>query len=158
MHVCIDGRFGEVEGETGDCTGCVGAHAGEISNRGRVCGEFALVLTQNCLSGSVQVSCSGVVAEAFPCSKDLLLLGICERFEGGETLNPPLEVGDDRDDLRLLEHELGDEDFVGIEGLSPRQRAGAAREPVDESRRQSWIGGIFGREGLVRRHGVFAWR
>lgn len=158
MDIGVDGRFGEVECETGDGTGCVWADAGQVANGGCVGGEDALVLAENGLSGSVQISCSGVVAEPFPCSKNLLLFGICEGFEGGETLNPPLEVGDDCDDLRLLEHELGDEYFVGVMGLTPRKRAGAAREPVHQERCQVCVGGIFLGMGLVLLHGAFARR
>jgi hypothetical protein len=41
-------------------------------------------------------------------------------------------VGDDGSDLGLLEHELGDEDRVGIGGAAPGKIAGVLAIPVEE--------------------------
>ena len=61
------------------------------------------------------------------------------RFRGGgesgetaETAKPFMIVRDDGGDLGLLEHELRDEDRVGIGGSAPGEIAGVFAIPGDE--------------------------
>ncbi len=114
MNVCVDGGFGEVECEACDGASGVGADAWQGSDGGCIGGKLAVVPRNNFLCSAMEVPCPGVVTEAFPCTQDIRFGGCCERFEGWESLDPPLKVGNDGDDLRLLEHELRDEGLVGV--------------------------------------------
>lgn len=96
---------------------------------------------ENFFRGAVEVSGAGVVAEAFPCAEHGLFIGVGERLEVGELFHPSLEVGDDGDDLSLLEHKLRNQNFVRVTRLSPREGAGATSEPVHEERGEGVVEG-----------------
>jgi hypothetical protein len=82
-----------------------------------------------------------------------LFVSVCEGFEGRELLDPPFEVRNDGCDLCLLEHELRDEDLVRIACFSPRQGAGAAREPIRELRCEAVVVREFLGIAVGLRHG-----
>ena len=59
-----------------------------------------------------------------------MLRGGGKSGEIGEAPHPLMIVGDDRSDLRLLEHELRNENCVRIARPAPRQVAAVACEPA----------------------------
>ncbi len=52
----------------------------------------------------------------------------------GEAPEPVIIIRDNRGNLRLLEHDLGDEDGVGVASLAPRKNAAVLVIPVRERR------------------------
>lgn len=123
-------RLGEGEGRNG--IRGVSANSGELLNRGKVFRENAGVLFHYGDGGRPQISSAGVVAEALPGVKDIIFRGGSEGGEIGEAAEPLLKIGDDGRDLGLLEHELGDEDRVGIGGSAPGKIASVFAIPVEE--------------------------
>ena len=117
-----------IEGEAGERSGGVAADAREAGNGRGVGRELSAMLLRHGPGGAVEIPRPGVVAEPLPGVEHIRLAGRGERLEAGETGEPALEVGDDRGDLRLLEHELRDEDRVRIGGAPPREIATIAPE------------------------------
>ena len=89
--------------------------------------------------GSVQqVAGPAVVAQALPEAQHLLFLGPGQVGGGRKRLEEALEVGDDRRDLGLLQHDLGEPDAIGVARALPRQVVPAvALLPGDEPRCQA---------------------
>ena len=125
-HVHIDRKHWAVEGKPGHGVGRVATYSGKL---GQVVGP---AVRRDSASGAVQVERAAVVAEPLP-----LADRVCGR-RGGERLDrrPPLEPpeipGNDARDLRLLEHDLRDEDRVRVAGLPPRQVSSKFVEPSEE--------------------------
>jgi hypothetical protein len=79
-----------------------------------------------------EVSGARVIAKALPGAKDLLFGSSRQGGEIGETPQPLIIIREDGGDLRLLEHELGDEDSVGIAGAAPGEIAAVLAVPGAE--------------------------
>jgi hypothetical protein len=71
--------------------------------------------------------------------EDVAFRSVSEADEVGETPEPVTIIRNYCGDLGLLEHELGDEDGVGIGGLAPGKIAGVLAEPGEE-RAPEWRG------------------
>jgi ribonuclease HIII len=119
--VGIDDGDGLAEGKGGDCPGGVASEAGEGQERGGIARERAIVMIEDGLGGLLEIADAVVVAEAFPGFEELRFTG---RGEGGdigksgeESLEPT--VLPDCGDGGLLEHDLRDENGVGIGCLPP---------------------------------------
>ena len=78
----------------------------------------------------MKVSGAAVISKTLPGVQHFGLRRIRQRGEVGKTLQPPIEVGHDRADLRLLKHDLGHQDCVGITGSAPREIATMAGVPA----------------------------
>jgi hypothetical protein len=91
--------------------------------------EFATVAGYDGLRGRVQIAGARVVAEAGPVRQHVVERRLRERAHRRETPHPALEVRRDRLDARLLQHDLGDPDGVGVARASPCQIAMAGAEP-----------------------------
>lgn len=121
-----------IEGEGGDGVRRVAAEAGEGADVGWVFWEFAGKFRDHGARGGVEISGAGVVAEALPGVKDLRFIS---SREAGEIRKPPEPLSIIREhggDLRLLEHDLGDEDGVGIGGPAPGQVASVFSKPAQK--------------------------
>jgi hypothetical protein len=92
------------------------------------------------LCGRAEITSSRVIAETLPAVQNFVLRSGGKSGEIGEAPHPLIIVWDDRGDLRLLEHELGHQDRVGISGTTPGEIA--ALFPIP------------GEEGVAERSGV----
>ena len=125
-HVRVLRQHGPAERECGDGVRCVPADAGELRQVRRPPARRDLP------SGAVEVNGPAVVPEPLPLADGVRDGGRREGRRG----RPPLEPGEvarhDSLDLRLLEHDLADEDRVGIAGASPRKVAPVLAKPGEE--------------------------
>lgn len=78
------------------------------------------MLFHNKLRGTMQIAASGVVPEAAPVREHLFLAGGRECSNSWKRGYETLVIGDYSDNLRLLQHDFGQPDMVGIRIL-PRQ-------------------------------------
>ena len=74
-------------------------------------------------SGRVQIARPRVIAKALPRVEDVIFRSPGQRGEMGEAAEPLIIIRDNDGNLGLLEHELGDEDGVGIASLAPGEDA-----------------------------------
>ena len=116
--VAIDEGLCLLIGNGGDCASGVFPDAGQLEEVLNVLGNLLVVVLEDEVGGSVEVSCAAVVAQTLPGGEDLLLGCLSEGGEGGEKLNEAIEIRDDGGDLCLLKHGFADQDMVGIGGLS----------------------------------------
>ncbi|MEY2547020.1 MAG: hypothetical protein QOG48_2137 [Verrucomicrobiota bacterium] len=73
--------------------------------------------------GGVEIPGAAVVAEALPCVQDVVFARARKRGESRETCEPSIIVRQHGRHLRLLEHELRDENRVRIARAAPREIA-----------------------------------
>ncbi len=125
-HVRVDRKNRAAQREVPHGRGGVRPHTGEPGQivRPTVCRDL--------LSCPMQVEATPVVAEPLPGSDHLRHRRRRERLNGGPALEPRQVPRDDSLDLRLLQHDLGDEDGVGISRPTPRQVAAVLREPGEQ--------------------------
>ncbi len=64
--------------------------------------------------GTVQLTGPAIIAQPFPMLEHLLLRRRGQRLHVGEALQKSLKIGNHRDDLRLLQHDLADPHAIGI--------------------------------------------
>lgn len=117
--VRLDDRDSLVESKGGDCVGGVTANAGQLANRFQLSRKNAAVLFLNRERGGPKIPGARVIAEALPGVKDIRLRGCGDGLEVREAPHPFIVIRNDGNDLRLLEHELGNKDRVGVRGASP---------------------------------------
>ena len=77
----------------------------------------------------VKLSCAAIVAQSFPETQDLLLVGLGQRADRGQGGQKTLEVRLDGFHLRLLEHDFAQPDRVRVARAAPRQLAGVLVVP-----------------------------
>ena len=94
--------------------------------------EVPAMSIHNCFCCGVEISRASVIAEALPCAKHLAFRSPCKRGEIGKRAEPLVIIRDDGGDLRLLEHELGDEDCVRVARAAPREITAVATMPIGE--------------------------
>jgi hypothetical protein len=80
----------------------------------------------------MQIASSRVIAESLPRVEDVTFRSPGQGGEIGEAAEPLIIIRDNGGNLSLLEHELRDEDGVGIAGLAPREVAAMAAIPVQQ--------------------------
>src|ERR1043165_6251150 len=85
----------------------------------------------------VQVARSCVVAQPFPCFHDGLGSRTRQCFEARESLQKSRVIVQHPADLGLLEHELRDEDGIGIARLAPRKYACVSLVPGSQLAREA---------------------
>lgn len=128
--IAVDGGHRLREGYRRDGGGRVGADSGKP---GELRGSFwESPRFGDGLGRPLEVSGAGVVAEAAP--EGLNGVAGC-RGQGddiGEAIDKRSVAGKDGRHRRLLEHELGDEDPVGIDGSSPREISPVSPEPLPQ--------------------------
>lgn len=132
--VGIDDGDGLAKGEGGDCPSGIASDAREVSELLETGWEAAFMVVEDCLGGFLEVADPVIVSETFP-SLEELRLGRCgeggEVGKAGEKLleSPVLAHGSDGG---LLQHDLRDENGVGIGGLAPRVVFAVGFEPAQE--------------------------
>jgi hypothetical protein len=81
------------------------------------------------LNCPVQVSGTGIVAEAFPGLQHFIQVGNGKSFQCGKTTEKRFIVGQNSFNPRLLEHDLCHPDGIGVTGVSPGEVAAVALIP-----------------------------
>ena len=81
-------------------------------------------------SGGVQIARPRVIAEALPRVEDVIFRSPSQRGKIGKAAEPLIIIRHNGGNLGLLEHELGDEDGVGIASLAPGEGAPVAAIPT----------------------------
>lgn len=119
--VGIDDGAGEVEGERGDGTRGVSPESRKGGEGGGIAGEAAVVLVEDGAGRFLEVADPVVVTEPFPGLEELGLGGGSEGLEVGKGREEFFEAPVLADGRHggLLEHDLRDEDGVGIGGSAP---------------------------------------
>jgi hypothetical protein len=121
-------------GQGQDGAGGGAANAGEGLDRLQGRRKVAAMAILEQAGGAVEVAGPGVVAQAGPVAEHLIRLGRRQVRQTGEAGHEALEIGDDRRDLGLLEHDLGDPDPVGAGVALPGQiLAAMAVEPGEDA-------------------------
>lgn len=133
VHVRVDRRCVPLEGKRGHRAGGVGADTRQGTEGVDTVGECATLLADDVTCQAVQVGGPAIVSEASPRLPDRSRPRLGQGLEGGEARKEVMPVSFDPGDLRLLEHDLGDEDPVGIARPTPWQVTAVAAEPLQES-------------------------
>lgn len=132
--VAVEDGCGLIEGDAANRAGGVTTNAGQGEDGVERLRELAVVFPDDLLRGFLQVADTGVIAEAFPEFMDFVGVRAGEAFDGGQLAHPAFPIRDDGFDLRLLEHDFGNPDGVGITRAPPREVAGVGGEPVEQPR------------------------
>ena len=128
----VHGGQREVIGDAADGPHAVGPETGQPAEGPGVIGQGAAVLADNDLRGPVKVSGASVIAQALPHLENGLKPRPGEGARVGEALQEALVVRKDGFDARLVEHDLGDPDPVGIPRPPPGQVALLAVVPAED--------------------------
>ncbi len=81
--------------------------------------------------GGVEISSATVVTEPLPGVENVVFRGHGKRGKIRKATEPTIIVGQHGRDLRLLKHELGDEDRVWIARATPGKIAAMAPKPAE---------------------------
>jgi len=95
--------------------------SGEMGNVLEAARKARVVLARHDACRGMQVTRACVVAEAGPEMQHTVEPRLRERFDIRKAFKKALEVGDNRCDLRLLQHDLRDPDCIGVSRSLPRQ-------------------------------------
>ncbi len=153
LDVAIQDRERQAEGDAADGSRGVGADPGELQQCLERPRQLARVLGDDSLRGTMEVPAARVVAEPCPVAHHLLFFRGGERRRIGEASQKSLVVGDHRAGARLLEHDLGDPDCIGIGAAPPGKFALASAEPAAQSLARAapvQIGGLHGVRSVHR--------
>ncbi len=132
-NVAIEDGERDVVGDAQDGSGGVTADAREFQGGVEFTGKFSIVLRDDFLGGAVEIASACVIAEAGPEFQDACLPGTGQRFHGGEAAQETVEIGQDCGDARLLQHDFGDPDAVGVSAAPPGEIAAVGAEPIEQA-------------------------
>jgi len=114
LDVAVEDRRLGAEANGGDGVGRGAADAGQLRDRFGAARKPAAVLAHHGLRAGVQVARAGVVAEPAPQRHDFFRGRGGEAGEVRKACEEAPVVGNHRRHLRLLQHDLGEPDAVGI--------------------------------------------
>ena len=137
LDIAVDGGRRLPESNGGNGGGRVGADAGECLERLRAGGKVPAVPGYEELRATVEIARARVIAEALPSVQHLVELGAGQLGEAGPAREEGVEIGPDRGNRGLLQHDLAEPDAIGIGGLAgsgtPRQDAPVPVVPGKQS-------------------------
>src|SRR5262249_14231693 len=122
-NVRIDHGHWLLVGEARDRRGSVAPDALERPQAGDVSGQRATVLGYHLTGDLVQPHGAQVVAKALPGTDGFRPRRAGQVAESRKAFEPGVPFGNDAIDLRLLEHDLGDENGVRVARAAPGQVA-----------------------------------
>ena len=147
LHVAIQNRDALSLRERGDRRSGRAADAGQRCQARGVAREFAAMLSDDLLRRCVKMMRAAVIPETAPRAKHVVDRCASERTDVGKRRNESFEIRDDRRDLRLLQHDLGEPDRIWVAecrahtlGAAPLPRQIAAPMntlPGDDAGRES---------------------
>jgi hypothetical protein len=103
-----------------DCVRRIATDARQFANRCDIAGKDSPVSILHNLGGGMKIPGAVVIAETLPAVENIVLGSARDGSEVRKSAKPFIIIWDHGGDLGLLEHELGDEDRVGIAGFAPR--------------------------------------
>ena len=121
--ICLDDRDRSIESERRNRVCGVTTESGESVYLIKILREDAPVLCDDDFGGGVQVAGTRVITKPLPRVQHVGIRSTGKASEIGEAVEPASIIWNDRGDLRLLEHEFGDKNRVGIACVTPRQVA-----------------------------------
>jgi len=134
--------------ERRDRPGCVGADTGQLDETKGIVGHATTVFANNEPCGSMKIRRAAIVAETFPFASHITRRSVGQRLQVGIPSQEPAVIPQDARYLRLLEHELGYENPVGVSGPTPWQSAALSSEPFQEASLEPQAAG----SGVSRSH------
>ena len=138
LDVAVEDRRARAEREAGDRRRRRSPDAGQARDVGERFRKLAGMSLDDELRGAVEVAGTRVIAEPAPQAQDLVLARRGEAGDVGKAGAEALVVRDDRRNLRLLQHDLGEPDRVRIARALPGQVvAPVAALPADDHRREA---------------------
>ena len=121
-----------MEGKAGKGVRGVSPDAGELPHLVDCPRELSAMSIHDRFCCGVEISRASVIAEALPCPKHLIFRSARKGWEIRKCVQPLVVIRYDGSDLRLLEHELGDEDCVRIARAAPREMTSMAAIPLEK--------------------------
>jgi hypothetical protein len=129
-----------IERKAGHCVRGVFADAGKLSHLLNFPWEVSAIWIHNGFGCGVEISRASVITEPLPCPKYLIFRSARQCTEIGKPAQPFVVIRDDGGDLRLLEHELGNEDCVRVARAAPRELAAVTTMPAEKRSLESAYG------------------
>ena len=126
----FDNRNWLIKGERGNGIGRITPDTGQFTDCREIARKFASMAMLDGFRNRMQVASSRVIAEALPRVQDFTFRSPGQGGEIWEAAEPLIIIRDNGGNLSLLEHELGDEDGVGIASLAPGKGAAMAAIPI----------------------------
>jgi hypothetical protein len=138
LGIAVDGRGAAAMSDRRDGAGGIGADAGQFPQSLLGVGKPAAQFTGNGAGAGVQVACPGIVAEPRPGAEHLIERGRGQRLDARPALHEAQEVRRDGGCRRLLQHDFGQPDAIGIGRFArfrpPRQAPAVAVVPGQKRR------------------------
>jgi hypothetical protein len=119
-----------IKGERGDGIGRVTTDTGQCTGCREIARKSASMEMLDRFRNRMQIASSRVIAEALPRVEDVTFRSLGQGGEIGEAAEPLIIIRDNDGNLSLLEHELGDEDGIGIASLAPGEETTMAAIPI----------------------------
>jgi len=117
--VGFDNRNCLIKGERRDGIGRVTTDTGQFIGCCEIARKSASMARLDGFRNRMQIASSRVIAEAFPRMQDVAFRRPGQGDEIREATEPLIIIRDNGGNLSLLEHELGDEDGIGVASLAP---------------------------------------
>ena len=121
FDVAVENGAAPAESQCGHGRGGGAADAGQGANGLGGIGKMAAIPLGNPACCGVEIACPAVVAEPAPEREHIVFGSAGERGQIGKARNEAFEVADNGGDLRLLQHDLGQPDAIGIAIALPGQ-------------------------------------
>lgn len=138
--VAVEDRERNIVSDAEDGRRGVAANPGKRERGFQSAWEFAMMASNDFFRRGVEITRATVVTEAGPEAQDFLLRGGGEHVDGGKFFEEAVVIGEDGGNARLLQHDLGDPDAVGVAADAPGEVAAMSAEPGQE----------FGAKGVER--------
>ena len=129
LAVRLDDRQSAVIRLRKDGVGGVAAEARQGTDQLRVVGDGGMGGLMQNSSRLPQASGPAVIAQPFPLTQHVLLVGLGQMGERWEAMEKAFEMRDDGGDLGLLKHDLADPDAIRVAIEPPGKRPGVLAEP-----------------------------
>lgn len=131
-NIALEDGHRPVESDAANRACRIAPDAGQCEDIMEIRRKSSAVLRNDLFRGLLEVADARVIAETFPKFMQLGGRGVGGGFDGGQLAHPALPIRYDRFDLRLLEHDLGNPDDIGIARTPPRKVAGICRKPTEQ--------------------------
>jgi hypothetical protein len=132
--VGFDNRNWLIKGERGNGIGRVTTDTGQFTGCREIARKSAFMAMLDDFRNRMQIAGSRVIAEALPRVEDVTFRSPGQGGEIWEAAEPLIIIRDNGGNLSLLEHELGDEDGVGVPSLAPREETTVCMIPTRQGR------------------------
>jgi hypothetical protein len=123
-----------IKRKRGDGIGRVTTDTGQFTDCREIARKSAPMAMVDGFRNRMQVAGSRIIPEALPRVEDVTFRRPGEGGEIRETAKPLIIIRDNGGNLSLLEHELGDEDGVGVAGLAPGKETAVCMVPTRQGR------------------------